>query len=99
MRVGRRIAIRISVVIAVLAVAATSAAAAAQVSSIGGQGQKPSRCVHVAATIGRLAPASIAVNPKTYTLHVTNTNGRVSVLNGRTNTITAAIRWAVIPMG
>jgi YVTN family beta-propeller protein len=42
--------------------------------------------------VGRV-PAGVAVNPRTNTIYVTNANsGTVSVISGRTNTVTATIR-------
>jgi YVTN family beta-propeller protein len=47
-----------------------------------------------------ISPLEVAVNPKTNTTYVTNSHGdTVSVISGRTNTVTATIPVGGFPFG
>jgi YVTN family beta-propeller protein len=47
-----------------------------------------------------ISPLEVAVNPKTNTAYVTNSHGdTVSVISGRTNTVTATIPVHYYPFG
>ena len=91
MRHTQRTVILITLVTTVLATVATSTAAAAPAAR--GTTRMAKGCISVIATIpvGN-APFGIAANSKTRTIYVTNAADRtVSVINGRTNTVTATV--------
>jgi YVTN family beta-propeller protein len=103
MRFTRRTAILISVAITGLATVATATAAAASASSAQSTVRAVTSCIKVTATIrlGRgLRPIGAATDPTTNTIYVTNFgNDTVSVISGRTNTVTATIRVGRLPVG
>src|SRR5216683_689259 len=93
MKRPRRAVILITAAMAAIGPAATTAAAVASVSRGRSTAQAVTAHIGVTATIrvGRF-PVGVAVNPRTDTIYVANANsGTVSVISGRTNTVTATI--------
>src|SRR5262249_59698882 len=86
--------------LAITGLARVATAAAVSASSLSGMAQRGKGCT-VTATIpvGEI-PTRVAVNPKANTIYVTNlASNTVSVLSGRTNTVTATIPQGIHPGG
>ena len=91
MKRTQRTAILITAAATWLALAATAATASPP--SVQGTAGAAKRCITVTATIPvGTQPSGVAANPKTNTIYVPNSfDSTVSVINGRTNTVTTTI--------
>src|SRR5580704_1041818 len=92
MRFVRRAASAIIVASIGLGLAVTTAAAAPPAPSWAATAGAATSCVRVSATIPvGGSPTWVAANPNTGSVYVANNDGTLSVISGRTNTVTATI--------